>query len=570
MTFTVPNVLDAAFPPQSSLDSGDLTVLAAGALTGVMSGAAVTAQATPNMTVAVAAGVVRIGGRRVAVTAGNVTITTANATNPRHDLITVDTSGALAAVAGTPAAITTTSEPVFPTIPANRAVLAAIYVPSGDTAIDASQVTDKRVTITDPGVEDVRWYGAVGDGSTDDTTAVQAAITAAQATGGNRTVAIPALTFSISGVTASADYVRIVGQGLQSVLSLRAGSNAYLVTVSKADTSNLTGFVLRDVELSCNCYGQTAASGGVRLVNASDFKIDGVYAHEYYTAGIQFASDSGATAWSSNGNITRCRFSLGKNSADAANTGYGIDLVDGEENFIAGNYLGFNGKAHIHENVVGNNSIIGNTFIADGIGISTNGSRTRIEGNIFDAVQGDNILLVGADCMVIGNAFYDIGRNTSGTVPGIHFHWQASGHRIIGNIFESVGGTSQTRSFIYNEFNNTSLNVIANNRFNQSARATLNGAVERSAALTSDVYRDNTGLNPVGNITAPTLPATATAYTNQSGYDCTVYIAGGTVSAVSIGGVTTGLTTNSAHRVPAGQTITVAYTVAPAWKWFAD
>lgn len=165
MPFTVPNVASAAYPAQAGLDSGDLSVLAGGsALTGVPSGCAVTAQGTPNMTVAVASGRVRISGRQVAVTGGNVTITAADSTNPRHDLITVDTSGTLAVITGTPAAITTSSEPTFPAIPAGRVVLAAVYVPAASSVVQANQITDKRMTI--PGVVwviNVCDEGAVGD-----------------------------------------------------------------------------------------------------------------------------------------------------------------------------------------------------------------------------------------------------------------------------------------------------------------------------------------------------------------------------------------------------------------------
>lgn len=195
MPFTIPNVSSATYAAQAGLDSGDIAVMAAApGGTGVQSGCAVTAQATPNMTVAVAAGVARVGGRRVVVAGGNVTIAAADATNPRHDLITADTAGALAAVTGTPAAITASSEPTYPAIPANRVVLAAVYVPATDTAVDASQITDKRVIVTAPGVENILWYGAVGDGVTDDTAAVTAAVaavTAASLTGTAGVVFVP-------------------------------------------------------------------------------------------------------------------------------------------------------------------------------------------------------------------------------------------------------------------------------------------------------------------------------------------------------------------------------------------
>lgn len=165
MSFTIPNLTDAAFAPQAEPDSRDFDILAAADnLTGVVSGCAVTSTGAANGSLTVAAGVVRIGGRRAVVAGGTVAITANSSGNPRLDLVTVDTSGTLAAVAGTASAA-----PTFPTIPASRVVLTAMYVANGHTTgttISATTITDKRVSLTDPGVENVVWYGATATGKT--------------------------------------------------------------------------------------------------------------------------------------------------------------------------------------------------------------------------------------------------------------------------------------------------------------------------------------------------------------------------------------------------------------------
>ncbi len=152
MAFTIPNEADAFAAAQAAPDKVDLDILAAGYNgNGVIKGAAaecvVTAQTTPDMTVAVAAGIIAVGSVMVSVIAGNVTITAANATNPRFDLIVIDNAGVKSAVAGTSAAA-----PVFPAIPANSVVLAAVYVPANDTTMAANQITDKRILINPYGV----------------------------------------------------------------------------------------------------------------------------------------------------------------------------------------------------------------------------------------------------------------------------------------------------------------------------------------------------------------------------------------------------------------------------------
>jgi hypothetical protein len=100
--FTIPNNGTVASNNQSIPMQADFDILSAAIQSDavVVYGCAVTAQGAPNMTVAVAVGSVRIDGLIVAVAAGNVTITAAHASLPRIDLITVNTSGTKAAVAG--------------------------------------------------------------------------------------------------------------------------------------------------------------------------------------------------------------------------------------------------------------------------------------------------------------------------------------------------------------------------------------------------------------------------------------------------------------------------------------
>jgi hypothetical protein len=81
--------------------------------------------------------------------------------------------------------------------------------------------------------------------------------------------------------------------------------------------------------------------------------------------------------------------------------------------------------------------------------------------------------------------------------------------------------------------------------------------------------RNVQGFNPTGAQTAPTVPASGTALTNPFPFDCTVYVNGGTVTEVAVGGTSTGAT-GGAFRVAAGQSITLTYSAAPTWTWFGD
>lgn len=107
----------------------------------VYSGLAVTEDDTgASMDVDVAAGHIRTAaGIGVLVTAAEVTLDTADGSNPRIDLVHVTTAGTLGETAGTPAA-----DPVPPTLPANTVLLAQVSVPAGDTTIETAQITDAR------------------------------------------------------------------------------------------------------------------------------------------------------------------------------------------------------------------------------------------------------------------------------------------------------------------------------------------------------------------------------------------------------------------------------------------
>lgn len=150
MAFTIPNNASAGpYGPtdsrwQSRMDATDLFIMAEGANgNGVVSGCVVSAQASPNMTVQSAVGAVQINGAYIDVAAdASTTITGAHATLPRRDLIVVNNSGVVSAVAGTAA-----TDPVKPAVPANSVALAEIMVPATDTTIGADQIVDKRLIV---------------------------------------------------------------------------------------------------------------------------------------------------------------------------------------------------------------------------------------------------------------------------------------------------------------------------------------------------------------------------------------------------------------------------------------
>ena len=127
MPWTIPDKGEGDNDLQSVLFQEYLDVLVAG-----INGA--------DMTPEVAKGAVISNGTLFAVAATTATIGTADSTNPRIDLVVINSSGSVATRAGTAAA-----SPKPPARTANDVVLAAVYVPASDTTIATTQLTDMRV-----------------------------------------------------------------------------------------------------------------------------------------------------------------------------------------------------------------------------------------------------------------------------------------------------------------------------------------------------------------------------------------------------------------------------------------
>jgi hypothetical protein len=88
------------------------------------------------------------------------------------------------------------------------------------------------------------------------------------------------------------------------------------------------------------------------------------------------------------------------------------------------------------------------------------------------------------------------------------------------------------------------------------------------------VVRDIVNLNPIGQLPAigiatPALPPSGFPYVSRMPADAQVYISGGSVQDVLVGGQSTGVTSGNFAVAP-GQSIAVVYTSPPTWEWFLN
>lgn len=240
MAFTIPSISTATYPNQSHLFKTDVDILVQGYNgEGVASGCAVTAQGTPDMTCAVASGSARIGGATVSVSSGNVTVTAANASNDRIDLVVVNNSGTKSVVAGTAAAT-----PVQPAVPANSVALAQVYMPAGATSVTSSQIVDKRVIVlTSPASAGI---AVEEDGSEEGATITRLNFT----TGLDVSVSGGEATVSVSGAAAP-NLLHVRDEKAQNTVGGGFTSGAWQTrTLNTVKTNEITGASLSSNEVT--------------------------------------------------------------------------------------------------------------------------------------------------------------------------------------------------------------------------------------------------------------------------------------------------------------------------------
>jgi len=151
MAFGVPNEADVADGAQAQPDAVDWEIIQR-AIHGdgvweVGDDLEVTAQGTPDNTVAVAEGVVKINGELFQVDAANTGAFSVNSgVGDRFDLVVITSAGAIAIREGAEHA----SNPVFPALTAGDIVLAACLIQSTETAdvdVVAGDIIDKRMFV---------------------------------------------------------------------------------------------------------------------------------------------------------------------------------------------------------------------------------------------------------------------------------------------------------------------------------------------------------------------------------------------------------------------------------------
>jgi hypothetical protein len=109
----------------------------------------------------------------------------------------------------------------------------------------------------------VKWFGAKGDGSNDDTAEIQACIDAVSALGGG-SVLIPEGTYQLSAAIEIPSYVSVYGEGIEATI-LRAKATSTATEVVKNQPTTATNGTLYGGLFHMTLQGNSACTSGLRL-----------------------------------------------------------------------------------------------------------------------------------------------------------------------------------------------------------------------------------------------------------------------------------------------------------------
>lgn len=248
----------------------------------------------------------------------------------------------------------------------------------------------------------VKNYGATGDGTTDNTAAVQDAVNAAVA--GGLPLQIPAGTYLISSDIELGDNIRIWGHG---TLKAADGTNIQMLFVPTS--SSASNIVVDGIGFDGN-NANTTGGNGINFSNVTDFEIincsfTGCYnnaiivnddcfrftirGNQINHAGSQGNYAIALSGDNNNGGGKACRDFVITNNVIKDAPGSGINASEARRGVISNNAI--------------YNSVLPHDTGYGGVRVTNGGEFVTITGNTIDGFSRGIFLAEASDCSVVGN-----------------------------------------------------------------------------------------------------------------------------------------------------------------------
>ena len=446
-------------------------------------------------------------------------------------------------------------------------------------------------------IVDARDFGVTCDGSTNDTTTINAALTAAV---GKRLMLPPGVCRYQGG--------GVVGNGTTLV---GAGRNATAILVTVAAPSQLltvSGWGAGVQDLRIASTGTTQTGGSWILLSGVESFVDNFEITGHFQ-GIRL---TGVGARISNGRIVD---GVANSVGILANGGDTSEII---ENVLIGADSVRQSRAGIEVTdnaalIISNTSSINQGFgllVSPGAGQTT--ASLYVHDSFFDNSQNNNIAIIPASTgnvvrIRFANVWAGSSHSTdgvlisnpgSGLVQGIHFtdlHSLlnvGSGVATSGTVSDIVIDGGEIANNAHGVYLNSGASKVTVANAMIGAYAGLSGntgsAVVLSSGVSSVVVADNqmagnafgvsdasgaVAKSIVGNIGHNPFSGTGTVggspytFNNTTGAPTNVYVNGGTVSSITLEGRTVATSTDKVVTVPVGKALVVTYSAAPTINW---
>lgn len=450
-------------------------------------------------------------------------------------------------------------------------------------------------------------FGAIGDGVTDDTAAIQAAINSLS-TG---TVSLPVGTFKLTASITLKPGVSIKGAGqfATTILVATAGITAFSLVFATGSGANHS---LSDFSIYC----VAANVQGFKFVHANRVVLRALSFYgclinfEFDRGGLNTVSDcvssgtptlkSGqAKLWSSDDAAYGCVFSTVSNYR-IENNGMGVQspavymrraVAIKFSNFVTNDGDG-TGTCVLIENDCQGINFNGGVVVGYALGMvfqkGGGVDKAPISNTIncvdFDQCTTNSVLMTaGENNQVLG------GTITSSFVATDKVAVSLNGAAVISNTianlfitgYFSINGTGVL-------MNNCSGNKLFGVTVEGCSQGLAFGAGVTGAHVSTCDFSDSVttpvagtfsgatnrivdckGFSAAAIIGTPALPASGVALTNTAGVPVRVFINGGSVSLIAINGVASGFTSGAMLLLQPGETLAVTYSTTPSWNWIA-